>query len=467
MQTHWDAVVIGGGMSGLGAGIRLALFGKKVLLLEQHNLLGGLNSFYFKNGFKYDVGLHAMTNFVPKGTRQKPLTKICRQLRIPYESLALKEQKMSCIRFPDRMLRFNNNFSFFESEIAEKFPSEIDQFRRLVSEINAEDEVSLDERPFLSTRQKLENYFSDPLLSEMLLLPLFYYGSPTPQDIDWRQFVILFKAIYMEGFSRPFGGVRTIIELLRKQYLENGGVLKVKSGVSKLLVRDGHVSEIVLSTGEVIKAKIVLSSIGLAETSALYNNFDDSKNFSKKTLTFLETITILKKRPESFGWPFTIIFYSHSNNVRYDSAEEFLDLDSGVICLPENYESTEYTNTTTLRTTHLSNFENWHRLPQPDYLWCKQECLQRSRRNALKILGEPKEPLTILDEDIFTPLTIKRYTGHFNGAIYGAQNKIRSGQTELKNLFICGTDQGFLGIVGALLSGISIANRYALQATEQ
>ena len=36
------------------------------------------------------------------------------------------------------------------------------------------------------------------------------------------------------------------------------------------------------------------------------------------------------------------------------------------------------------------------------------------------------------------------------------------GTTHLKNLFLCGTDQGFVGIIGAITSGISIANRHAL-----
>ena len=45
MNTHWDVIVIGAGMSGLGAGIRLAMAGKNVLLLEQHYSVGGLNGF--------------------------------------------------------------------------------------------------------------------------------------------------------------------------------------------------------------------------------------------------------------------------------------------------------------------------------------------------------------------------------------------------------------------------------------
>jgi phytoene dehydrogenase-like protein len=65
----------------------------------------------------------------------------------------------------------------------------------------------------------------------------------------------------------------------------------------------------------------------------------------------------------------------------------------------------------------------------------------------------------VIDTDVFTPTTIRRFTGHENGAVYGAPDKRYDGVTHLKNLFICGTDQGFVGIIGAIISGIAIANR--------
>ena len=64
---------------------------------------------------------------------------------------------------------------------------------------------------------------------------------------------------------------------------------------------------------------------------------------------------------------------------------------------------------------------------------------------------------------MFTPRTITKFTGHFGGAIYGAPKKDRQGRTGLDNVYLCGTDQGFLGIVGAMLSGISMANYHILQ----
>ena len=46
MTKKYDAVVIGAGMSGLAAAIRLAMFDKKVVVLEKHTITGGLNSYY-------------------------------------------------------------------------------------------------------------------------------------------------------------------------------------------------------------------------------------------------------------------------------------------------------------------------------------------------------------------------------------------------------------------------------------
>ena len=42
----YDTIIIGAGMSGLAAGIRLAYYDQKVCILERHTTIGGLNSFY-------------------------------------------------------------------------------------------------------------------------------------------------------------------------------------------------------------------------------------------------------------------------------------------------------------------------------------------------------------------------------------------------------------------------------------
>lgn len=460
MSDCWDVIVIGAGMSGLGAGLRLALAGKKVLILEQHNSIGGLNSFYLKDGIKYDVGLHALTNFVPQGTKGHPLSKLCRQLRIPYESLMLEEQRISSIQFPELRLNFTNDFQFLLSEIERHFPQEKENFLKLDAAVENLSDTALEGPHFISAREQLNQFVKDPLLKEMLLLPLFYYGSAHVNDLDWRQFAILYKSIYKEGFARPQGGVRTICKLLRDRFREWGGTLKVKTKVVSIIFeKDSNKAVgVKLASDEILHAQQILSSIGYHETKALCGQ---NETLSKPVLTFAETITTIKGSPQQLGWEKTIIFFNHSDKVDYSPSNQFLDLRSGVICIPENYGDLNKT-TTTLRTTHLASCESWSSLSHDKYIWEKKAWLNASRACAYNVLGF-SENISIVAEDMFTPLTIKRFTGHFNGAIYGSPEKYRDGRIGYENVFLCGTDQGFLGIVGALLSGISMANYHCLK----
>ena len=116
-STHYDVLIIGAGMSGLGAGIRLAYYQRRVCILERHTMPGGLNSFYRLDRRDFDVGLHAMTNYVSKDVRNAPLNKLLRQLRLRHEDFALCPQRISDVKFPGVELKFSNDFKLFESEV--------------------------------------------------------------------------------------------------------------------------------------------------------------------------------------------------------------------------------------------------------------------------------------------------------------------------------------------------------------
>ena len=95
----YDTLIIGAGMSGLAAGIRLAYYDQRVCILERHTTIGGLNSFYRLDGRNYDVGLHAVTNYAPKGTRRGPLARLLKQLRFQWDEFSLSPQIGSVIAF--------------------------------------------------------------------------------------------------------------------------------------------------------------------------------------------------------------------------------------------------------------------------------------------------------------------------------------------------------------------------------
>ena len=198
----YDTIIIGAGMSGLAAGIRLAYFNKRVCILERHTMVGGLNSFYRLGGQNYDVGLHAVTNFMPKGSRKGPLARLLRQLRFSWDDFSLVPQIGSSIIFPGVALRFNNSFEFFRSEVERHFPAEKDNFQRLTETVADYDDVT-EQMAGRSARDVIGSIIGDPLLTEMLFCPLMYYGSAQENDMDFAQFSIMFRSIFMEGFARP------------------------------------------------------------------------------------------------------------------------------------------------------------------------------------------------------------------------------------------------------------------------
>ena len=457
MEPRYDAVVIGAGMSGLAAGIRLAQFDRKVLLLEKHTLWGGLNSFYKRAGRRIDTGLHALTNYAPKGSRGAPLTKLLRQLRIPWEDLALGEQTYSEIVFPSARLEFSNGFGRLAESIAAAFPGEVDGFSRLVAAVGEVDPYHARE-PAESGRAFLARYVADPLLAEMLLHPILWYGSAREDDIDGYQFVILFRSIYQEGFARPEGGIKRLLDLLVGRYKELGGELRMRAGVRAIRVEGGAARGVVLDDGTAIDAARVFSSAGWAETMQLAGRETSERELGR--LSFLESISILDKRLASLGHEATMTFFATEDRPAYRRPEDLVDVRSGVLCASDNYTAREPRAEGVLRATVLANHDRWCALDEDAYRAAKERCADLALDAASRFVPDPR-PHRIL-HDVATPRTIRRYTGKLGGAVYGCPEKRLGGESGVDGLHLVGTDQGLLGVVGALLSGITVANREAL-----
>lgn len=459
----YDTLIIGAGLSGLAAGVRLAYYEKHVCILERHTTIGGLNSFYRLRGHNHDVGLHAVTNWRPPGSKTGPLSKLLRQLRLKWEDFDLAPQDGSAIAFPDVRLRFTNDFEVLAQDVAEAFPSQAVGFRRFADYLDSLDLFDADPNE-VSAREVAATFISDPLLVEMLFCPVLFYGSPTPNDCDIRQFAILFKALYREGFGRPRAGVRPILKALVRQYKALGGELRLRAGV-KRLVQDGHhITGVELDNGEMIEAKNVLSSAGSAETANLLDGPHVAWPGGKPepgVLSFVESISMMDCEPKELGLNDTIVFFNDSPTFRYEPPTEPVDVHSGIVCVPNNFQYDRPLDDARVRMTALANSDYWFSLSEEEYVREKVAWFERMADSACRFLAADFRPHAT-DLDLFTPRTITRFTGHTNGCVYGAPRKWRDGRTPLDNLYLCGTDQGYLGIVGAMLSGVSIANAHLL-----
>jgi phytoene dehydrogenase-like protein len=463
---RYDALIIGAGMSGLAAGVRLAQFGLRVCILERHTTIGGLNSFYRLDGRNYDVGLHAITNFQPKGAKHGPLPRLLRQLRFSWDEFEWAPQRKSAVVFPGARLDFSNDFKVLESEVARAFPAQAEPFRRLVAALLPYDELD-QERGRESARAVFGEYISEPLLVEMLLCPLLYYGGAAEHDTDFAQASVMFRSIFLEGFARPAPGVRLILKKLVKRFKELGGELRLRAGVRRIVTAGKEVHQLELDDGAELEANCVLSSAGWCETMRLCDEQTErDERVSPGQLSFVETIAVLDCMPQQVGHKYAIVFFNDHERFCWEAPRRGLtDVRSGVICSPNNFEygAHDGPDEGMIRMTALANFDRWTTLTEEEYR--REKAAAREAIHASAVRFVPDFRSHVVATDTFTPRTIRHFTGHDNGAVYGAAQKRRDGTTHLRNLFVCGSDQGWVGIVGAMMSGVVMANRHCLQST--
>lgn len=463
---RYDAVVIGAGMSGLAAGIRLAQAQKRVVVLERHSLWGGLNSFYKRAGRRFETGLHALTNYVPRGTPGVPLTRILRQLRIPYEALRLAPQKGSqtAVRLGSEILRleYSNDFARMQGSVARLFPAEVAGFERMVAALPGYDYADA-QALAVGARQRLGEFIRDPLLVQLLMIAPLFYGSPTEHDMSWAEFGVLFRSIHLEGMARPEGGIRGLLEVLLERYSKEGGELRMRCGVRSIRHERGRVLGVQLDDGSELEADQVFSSAGLVETRALCGMERAHDEADVGRLSFVEVCCVLDSLPETLGHDATIVFFSDGLPLRYQQPPDFVEPRCGVLTCPSNYLTTSPPQEGLMRLTCPARHASWVGLEPNEYAAQKERAVEAMLDSARVFAFDPR-PHTLY-RDAFTPRTIEHFTGHRGGAVYGSPRKSRDGRTELEGLSLIGTDQGLVGVVGTLLSGIGIVNQTVLRPT--
>ena len=225
-------------------------------------------------------------------------------------------------------------------------------------------------------------------------------------------------------------------------------------------IERGRVSRVVLDDGTQIEGDRVLSSAGWRETMRMCAHAPQAEAPPAGQLSFVESVSVLDVEPRELGCDQTIIFFNDSEKFHWQKPDELADVRSGVICCPNNFQYDQPLGEGLVRVTALANFDRWKNLAAEEYQAAKRYWHERMAASAVRFMADFRP--RVIATDTFTPTTIRRFTGHENGAVYGVPEKKWSGTTHLKNLFICGTDQGFVGIVGAMFSGIAMANRHLL-----
>ena len=251
----------------------------------------------------------------------------------------------------------------------------------------------------------LAGTLGDPLLREMLLCPVMFYGSASEHDLDWASFSVLFRSIFLEGLSRPRGGIRVVIKHLVRRFKELGGEIRLRAGVKQIVSDNDRAVGVILDDGTEISARQIISSAGVNETLRLCPcesgvagvERSEPPASSSGKLTFIESICTLDCQPRELGYDETIVFYNSSEKFNYAQPTDLADLTSGIVCSPNNYCYTDGPGKVepaegTVRLTALANYDRWMALAPEEYQAQKHLWHERLLETAATVRARLSRP---------------------------------------------------------------------------
>ena len=295
-----DAVIIGAGPSGLAAAAMLGRRGYRVLVLEQHDRVGGGLHTFEEKGFEFDTGLH----YVGELAEGKELRMIVDHLtrgEVAFDHLhdcTVRPGVYDQIRFlpgagTTRPLEIPASTADWLALLRRTFPDEVAAIDAYERDMRAVGDRGLLYQIWRALRPgSLPSRLLFPLLAEPMtrfnqvtaaerihaltedrwLRAVLGYMSQgccgvPPTEIQYG-LVCGLHGHYSSGASYPRGGPSAIAAALAREVERNGGRIFVRAAVDRVLVgADRAVTGVrLVKEGATISAPVVLSTVGLHTT---------------------------------------------------------------------------------------------------------------------------------------------------------------------------------------------------------
>jgi phytoene dehydrogenase-like protein len=276
---YYDAIVIGAGVGGLVCANLLVRTGLKVLLVEQHSMVGGYCSTFRRKGYTFD----AATHFYPLLGNPSTITgSLLSELGITTQWV--KMDPVDCFHFPDgTMFSVPADFTKYLDKLKQEFPFEarnIDDFFELVRKtyfigllryFRNTPTSRIVPYQHLTIRDALDMHFHDPKLKLLLTGDIGHWGSP-PSRTSFV-FDSMLRLSYFLGNYYPRGGSQVFVDELAQRFEENGGHILMNSMVQRILAHNHAVRGVELQTGSIrnkitrqIFTGVVVSNADLLQT---------------------------------------------------------------------------------------------------------------------------------------------------------------------------------------------------------
>ncbi|MCL1467226.1 carotenoid isomerase [Argonema galeatum] len=282
---HFDVIIIGSGIGGLVTATQLAAKGASVLVLESYVIPGGSAGYFEREGYRFDVGASMIFGFGTQGTTNL-LTRALAAVNVSLETIP--DAVQIHYHLPGGLdLKVHRDYEKFLQELTAYFPQEREGIRRFYDEcwkvfncLNAMDLLSLEELRYL-TRVFFQHplaclglvkylplnagdiarrYIKDPILLKFIDIEC-YCWSVVPADMTpMINAGMVFSDRHYGGINYPKGGVGQIAQKLVEGLEKAGGQIQYKAKVTNILSENGRAVGVQLATGEVYRAKRIVSN---------------------------------------------------------------------------------------------------------------------------------------------------------------------------------------------------------------
>ncbi|MFL6198583.1 MAG: phytoene desaturase family protein [Thermoanaerobaculia bacterium] len=256
-EPRYDAMILGAGVGGLIAANLLARGGLRVLLVEQHYMVGGYCSTFRRAGYTFD----AATHFYPLLGNPETLTgRLLVELGIDVGWI--KMDPVDTFHFPDgTRFAVPADLDVYRARLREEFPAEagaLDSFFLAVHEtylmgllhyFRGRPLESLERlAPWrdLTVRQALDRFFADPKLKLLLTADCPHWGSP-PSRTSFI-FDSMLRLSYFLGNYYPKGGSQAFADAMAARFEELGGHILTSTMARRIVIEEGAARGVELET---------------------------------------------------------------------------------------------------------------------------------------------------------------------------------------------------------------------------
>ncbi len=294
-MSDYDVIVIGAGLGGLSAGALLAKQGRKVLVLEQSDRIGGCCSTFERDGFRCDVGASIVEIIQPiemvfqklGTTLQKEIDLIsCDPImsyifpngeKVTYPLSAEKTGEIIASISPEDGSRWHD-FSVFAQDLMDVtldtfFTEPASTFTDMANLVKKNPRFLKFLPVFLSSYQDIiERYFKDETVLKTMGYQALYFGLP-PALVPGPYAMVPYTEHV--GIYYPRGGMIRIPEGLLRCGEREGMQLQYNARVKKVLLTGNQVYGVQLANGEQITCRQVVSDVN---AKTLYLDMIGEKN---------------------------------------------------------------------------------------------------------------------------------------------------------------------------------------------